>query len=67
VGLTQLIRFLVVKLTHPDSNPRFDMCIVFMANNSFSGMRRPHRERCTLGVRLRESQDQVDLVFQRCP
>jgi hypothetical protein len=24
VGLAQLVRFLVVKLTHPSSNPRFD-------------------------------------------
>jgi hypothetical protein len=37
VALVQLVRFLVVKLTHPASNPRFDMIIVFMANYSFSG------------------------------
>jgi hypothetical protein len=37
VGLVQLVRFLVVKLTHPDSNARFDMGIVFTANHSFSG------------------------------
>jgi hypothetical protein len=37
VGLAQLVRFLVVELTHPGSNTRFDMGIVFTANYSFSG------------------------------
>jgi hypothetical protein len=27
----------VVELIHPDSNPRFDIDVVFMANYSFSG------------------------------
>jgi hypothetical protein len=40
-GLAQLIRFLVVKLIHSDSNSRFDMCVVFTTNYSFSGRRRP--------------------------
>jgi hypothetical protein len=40
-GLAQLVRFLVVELTHPDSNFRFDMSVVFMTNYSFSGGRRP--------------------------
>jgi hypothetical protein len=31
----------VVELTHIDLNLRFDMSIVFMANYSFSGRRRP--------------------------
>jgi hypothetical protein len=66
VGLAQLVRFLVVELTHPGSNLRFDMGIVFTANYSFSGRRRPHRQRDTLADRLRESQDQAGLVFQRC-
>jgi hypothetical protein len=32
VGLVQLVRFLVMELTHLDSNSRFDMSVVFMAN-----------------------------------
>jgi hypothetical protein len=55
VGLVQLVRFLVVKLTHPDSNPRFDMGVAFTTNYSFGGMRRLHRQRDALGDRLRES------------
>jgi hypothetical protein len=41
VGLAQLVRFLVVELTHPGSNPRFDMGVAFTANYSFSWRRRP--------------------------
>jgi hypothetical protein len=63
VGLAQLVRFLVVELTHPGSNPRFDMGAVFMVNCSFSGRRRPRRQRAALGDRLYESQDQTDSVF----
>jgi hypothetical protein len=37
VGLAQLVGFLVVKLTHLDLNPIFNMSVVFMANYSFSG------------------------------
>jgi hypothetical protein len=37
VGLAQLVRFLVVELTHLVSNPRFDMGVAFTANYSFSG------------------------------
>jgi hypothetical protein len=55
VNLFQLVRFLVVELTHPDSNPRFDMCVAFTANYSFSERRRPRRQRGALGDRLRES------------
>jgi hypothetical protein len=29
VGLAQLIKFSVVELTHPDSNSRFDMDVIF--------------------------------------
>jgi hypothetical protein len=32
LGLTQLIRFLVVNLTHANLNFRFDICIIFMTN-----------------------------------
>jgi hypothetical protein len=66
VGLAQLVRFLVVELTHLGSNPRFDMGVVFIANYSFSGRRRPRRQRGALGDRLRESQDQAGSVFQMC-
>jgi hypothetical protein len=38
VGLSQLVIFLVVELTHPSSNPRFGMSVTFTANYSFSGM-----------------------------
>jgi hypothetical protein len=37
VILVQLVRFLVVELTHLDSNFRFDMCVVFTTNYFFSG------------------------------
>jgi hypothetical protein len=41
VGLAQLVRFLVVELTHPYSNPKFDMSITFILNYSFSGSNVP--------------------------
>jgi hypothetical protein len=41
VTLAQLIRFLVVELTHSNSNPRFDMGAAFTANYSFSERRHP--------------------------
>jgi hypothetical protein len=63
VGLAQLIRFLVVELTHLDSNPIFDMCVAFMANYFFSRRRRTRQQRCVLDDRLHESQDQAGLVF----
>jgi hypothetical protein len=53
--LSQLVRFLVMKLIHPDSNFRFNMSVVFTTNYSFSRSRRPHQQRGTLGDRLRES------------
>jgi hypothetical protein len=64
VGLVQLIRFLVVELIHLNSNLRFDMVVVFMANYSFSGRRYPHRQQCALDDRFRESQDQANSVFR---
>jgi hypothetical protein len=30
-----------MELIHSDSNPRFDMCVIFTANYSFSVRRRP--------------------------
>jgi hypothetical protein len=56
----------VVELTHSGSNPKFDMGVAFTANYSFSGRRRPRRQRDALGDRLRESQDQTNSVFWRC-
>jgi hypothetical protein len=35
VDLAQLIRFLMVELTHSILNPKFNMGVVFMANYSF--------------------------------
>jgi hypothetical protein len=37
VGLPKLIRFIVVELTHPGSNFRFNMSVVFTVNYSFNG------------------------------
>jgi hypothetical protein len=37
VGLVQLVRFIVVELTHSGLNPIFDMGVTFIANYSFSG------------------------------
>jgi hypothetical protein len=62
-----VVRFLIVKLIHPGLNFRFDICVVFMINYSFSGRRRFRRRRDALGGRLRESQDQTDLVFRMSP
>jgi hypothetical protein len=39
VGLAQLVKFLVVKLTHLGSNPRFNIDVAFTTNYSFSGRR----------------------------
>jgi hypothetical protein len=44
VALAQLVRFLVMKLIHPDSILRFDICVPFTANYSFSERRRLHRQ-----------------------
>jgi hypothetical protein len=55
VSLVQLVRFLVVELIHSDLNSIFDMSITFMVNYFFSGRRRPHQQRGTLGNRFRES------------
>jgi hypothetical protein len=64
--LAQLARFLVVELNHSDSNSRFDMNVVFTTSYSFSGRRRPRRQRIVLDDRLRESQNQVVSIFQIC-
>jgi hypothetical protein len=48
-GLAQLFRFLVMKLNYPDSNSRFDMCVIFMTNYSFSRMRHFYLQRVALG------------------
>jgi hypothetical protein len=66
ISVCQLVRFVVVELTHPGSNLRFDIGVAFMANYSFSGKRRPRQQRDTLDDRLRESQDQAGSVFRRC-
>jgi hypothetical protein len=42
-SMTQLVRFLSVELIHPVLNLRFDMCVVFTTNYSFSMRRRLHR------------------------
>jgi hypothetical protein len=36
-GITQLVRFLVVELTYPDLNSKFNMSVIFTANYFFSG------------------------------
>jgi hypothetical protein len=36
-SMLELVRFLVVELTHSDSNPIFDIDIVFTTDYSFSG------------------------------
>jgi hypothetical protein len=41
MGLIQLVRFLVIELTHLYLNPRFNMYIIFMTNYFFSGRRHP--------------------------
>jgi hypothetical protein len=55
VGLTQLIRFLVVELTHLDLNSKFDICVVFTSNYSFSGKQRSYQQLCVIDDRLCES------------
>jgi hypothetical protein len=39
VGLAQLVRFLVVELTHLDLNPKFNIVVVFTTNYFFSRRR----------------------------
>jgi hypothetical protein len=63
VSLAHPVRFVEVELTHLGLNPRFDINVVFMANYSFSGRRRPHRQRGALGDRLYKSQHQVGSIF----
>jgi hypothetical protein len=63
-GLAQLVRFLVVKLTHICSNPKFNIGVIFEANYSFSGRRHPRRRWGALGNRLHESKDQASSVFR---
>jgi hypothetical protein len=58
--------FLVVKLIHSCLNFRFNMSFIFTANYFFSGMRCLYRQWGALDDRLRESQDEVNSVFQRC-
>jgi hypothetical protein len=48
VDLVQLVRFLVVKLTHSDLNSRFNMSIIFTVNYSFSVRRRLYQQRGAL-------------------
>jgi hypothetical protein len=55
VGLAQLIRFLIVKLTHLGLDLRFDIYVAFITNYSFSGRRRLRQQRDALDDRLRES------------
>jgi hypothetical protein len=56
-----VLLFLVVELTHPYSNPRFDMGVTFTTNYSFNERQRPHRD--ILNDRFREPQDQISSVF----
>jgi hypothetical protein len=56
----------VVELTHPGSNPTFDMGVTFTTNYFFSGMRRPDRQRDVFDDRLHESQDKTSSVFRMC-
>jgi hypothetical protein len=44
VDLTQLVRFLIVKLIYLDLNLKFDMSVIFTINYSFSERRRPRRQ-----------------------
>jgi hypothetical protein len=44
VDLAQLVRFLVMELIYLSLNHSFDIGVIFMANYSFSGKRRPHRQ-----------------------
>jgi hypothetical protein len=66
VGLAKLVRFLVMEVTQLGLNPKFDMCVIFMANYSYSGRRRPRRQWGVLSDRLYESKDQIGSVFQMC-
>jgi hypothetical protein len=41
VGLAQLVRFLMVELINSGLISKFDMCVIFIPNYSFSGNRHP--------------------------
>jgi hypothetical protein len=45
VGLAQLVRFPIMELTYLDSNPRFDIDVIFMTNYFFSDRRHLHQQR----------------------
>jgi hypothetical protein len=58
-----MFRFLVMKLIHLGLNHKFNMIVIFTTNYSFSGSRRPRRQRDVFDDRLRKSQNQTGLVF----
>jgi hypothetical protein len=64
VGLAQLFRFLMIKLTHLSLNSRFNMSVIFTTNYFFSGRRCSQPQRYALNDRLHKSQNQADSVFQ---
>jgi hypothetical protein len=63
VVITQLIRFVVVKLNYLGLNFRFNMCVIFTANYSFSGRRRPIDNDVLLMTDFVNLKIKVDLVF----
>jgi hypothetical protein len=65
-SLAQMVRFLVVEPIHPGSNPRFDVGVAYLRLITLSVVSDVPVDNETLFDRLRESQDQVGLVFRRC-
>jgi hypothetical protein len=63
VVITQLIRFVVVKLNYLGLNFRFNMCVIFTANYSFSGSQRPIDNDALLITNFVNLKIKVDSVF----
>jgi hypothetical protein len=63
VVITQLIRFVVVKLNYLGLIFRFNMCVIFTVNYSFSGRRRPIDNDALLMTDFVNLKIKVDSVF----
>jgi hypothetical protein len=61
-----MVSFLVVELTHPGLNHRFDIDVAYLWLIILSVVGDVSVDSGTLFDRLCESQDQDDSVFQRC-
>jgi hypothetical protein len=64
LSLAQMVRFFVIELIYPDSNPRFDVCVIYLRLIIFSEVNDILVDSEAFFDRFHESQDQVGSVFQ---